>query len=201
MTAKGMVVKKLVAGAFFVLVMSVSALAAENRFDSLCLQYINQYRAEANERELAIYGSVVKWRAPLTLAPELTQAAKLWLRLLKGVDQLLHDAPTDLLGDQKLAQAVDVNDDNFVTVEERHLYCGYDSWISSECGALSPWANKAPSVAYAWYRSGWHDDPRKATKHYAILIHPFFTEFGAAFGDGYAGKKRAYAEFGYRGVK
>lgn len=166
-------------------------------YDERCLLEINAARADANARELAIHGEILAVREPLALAPELTNAANLWCGLLKGTDIFAHSALVQELSDANLATRVDADRNGVVTISERQAFCGWMG-IGSENGSLSKSASDPAWAVASWCHSGWSDDPRKATLHYSNVVSSKWTHFGAAWGTGFAGRKRAFGEFGAR---
>ncbi len=169
------------------------------------LQYLNEERANADAKELALYGEfVVGPRLPLELDPILTESAQWWCDALKGTGIVAHGWYTNNKG--YLIQTPDstktltrvwlpfreLNPGEGIYWTDflgRNAYQGLLAVNQSENILLT--SNVSPESIIARWRSGYNDDPTKALGHYGNMINPLWTHCG--FGRGPYGNSKKIA--------
>lgn len=165
---------------------------------------INVVRAEADNTELALYGVLLDGpRKPLILHDGISTSAQWWCDALKGTDLgashgwyvnrngFLIQSPANpvVISRVWLPQT-----NGWTQRTDRYRYLGIPALAGSENAAVAPNVNPDWLLFY-WTRSGWSDDPRFATEHYANLIDPRWTHAGLGRGAYGGGKKIAVIDF------
>lgn len=179
----------------------LALLSADLTWQQQTLNLVNAERSDANRRELLIYGEVQQVRHPLGYDARLEESAQWWCDAIKGTGIADHFGWLNARGhliDQNGRQISRVwlptyQPDGLTYWGFRNEFLGIEG-RSSENGVFLKRATPAAAVA-AWRGSGWHDDPRQATKHYRNLIDPGWTHFGVGKQSWGAGKDSMIAEF------
>jgi hypothetical protein len=169
---------------------------------------INALRDQANQTEQRDYGYVRAYRYPLVVNPTLTYSAQWWCNALEGTgfDYPPHGwyvsrsgfivaSPTST---KPLSRVWLPQDNGWSSFVERNWYLNLRNPCSENGVTLNAKDAIPANVVEAWRRSGWNDDPLKATEHYWNCVNPNWTDVGVASGRWKNGARSIYGEFMWR---
>lgn len=195
--------RRLFLGTLGTLALTPTTASAAWQDDTLTL--INMARADADRRELAIYGSILAPRRPLAYSLTLEESGQWWCNALRGSGWFDHFGWLNAAGylvDQNGRQisrvwlpAMSLTDRmTFWWVRNLHLGLDVSTQECSENGVLLKRVT-AENVVNAWHH-GYNADPRKVIgSHYWNLIHPAWTHFGVGSNNWGSGKRAVFGEF------
>jgi hypothetical protein len=175
-----------------ILLICSHACAAEP-YTAKVIRLVNEVRADADERELALHGSFILGpREPLDYDATLAKSAQWWCDACRGTGILSHNWTIDERGyltnipsgyrSSKVWLPTRAGHEGFTDYFARAYYLGLPDVFYTEVGLRSD-NTSAESVVFQWTASGFHTDPRQASKHYAAIIHPWVTHAGCGKAD------------------
>lgn len=192
-----------------VLVLALTVPGAD-ALSARVIQLVNEERADADRRELEIYGFLQDGpRLPLDYDATLAESADWWCQGLKGTGILAHSwwvndrgylilSPTDpVVLNRRIWFPQSFGMTSWL---DRNAYLGLDPISSSENGVLASGLN-AETMFFLWLGHGYNKDPRLAFSHYSNLIRADWTHAGVAKGaSGTTGRSYGFMEFANFGV-
>jgi hypothetical protein len=183
-----------------ILLLAAPGWAADD-LSAKVLALVNELRADANERELALHGSLVLPRLPLEYDPALAYSAHWWCNALSGSGILEHGWTVNergyLTNTPRRAKRVWLPQQaGWTDFVIRAHYLGLPGHTGyGEVGIALDRLTPEKAVAL-WAGHGWHDDPRLAKFHYGTLIHPGWTHAGAGSAGWNGATKSMFVDFG-----
>jgi hypothetical protein len=190
-----------------VLALAVTPLFGADKLSQAVLDLVNEERADADRRELEIYGELLTGpRLPLEYDPMLAYSSQWWCDGLKGTGLLVHgwfvNSQGYLILDPSNPKILNKRvrfpqTDGWTDWNDRLRYLEVYPLRSSENGVLAS-SLTADEMFFLWKNRGWQYDPRQVNPahHYFNLIRPAWTHAGV--GKGASGTTgRSYGFMGF----
>jgi hypothetical protein len=185
------------------LVLCQTAVAQTWQDDIITL--INEERANADERELAIYGELANGpRLPLVYHAGLEDSAQWWCDALKGSGWFDHTGYVNAEGylinpknNRRISRVwlPSYNMPGMTFWPDRNRFLELKTvGKTSENGLLSK-STTPEFIVDSYVGSGYNNDPRKASKHYMNVIDAYWTHVGSAKNSWGGGKNSTFTEF------
>ena len=200
-------------GALVLALPKTSAAAARGTpWQQQLLDLLNAERADANRRELLIYGEFSRLgpRLPLVWHQGVADAEQWWCDALQNThgrwfghfgyvnaDGFLIEGPlpdgtfsTKQIGTMWQPSYVQ---EGRTDISDRLIHLKIANAGNSDNGTkLDTFSAERAAIAF---RNGWNDDPRFATFHYANVIYPYWDTAGLAKGNWKGGRTTVFAGF------
>lgn len=177
--------------------LSSPVLASGGTWEQDILAYLNVFRDEANQQELALHGYYRSGpRLPLKLHPTLTAASALWCRGLADLGFLEHYWWTDSQDRLVVSQTDSTPISRRAYPSEDYPGLGHITYWHSQIASFGLVTQgdssnagqfrrtSVENVVFGFKQSGYNADPWLAGGHYSNIVQPYWTHMGIAVGAG-----------------